>query len=79
MQAHTQQNPPGCHEGVWSNGPTGLPPYEVLRLGLPANTGGLRGAREEMMKKAAEMKEEAEKLRRAAKEPAFPAGGRLPL
>ena len=28
-----------------SNGPIGLPPYEVLRLGLPANTGGLRGAR----------------------------------
>ena len=35
----------GCHEGVWSNGPIGLPPYEVLRLGSPANTGGLRGAR----------------------------------
>ena len=45
MRAHTQQNPPGCHEGVWSNGPIGLPPYEVLRLGSPANTGGLRGAR----------------------------------
>ena len=24
VRAHTQQNPPGCHEGVWSNGPTGL-------------------------------------------------------
>ena len=45
VRAHTQQNPPGCHEGVGSNGPIGLPPYEVLRLGLPANTGGLRGAR----------------------------------
>ena len=40
VRAHTQQNPPGCHEGVWSNGPIGLPPYEVLRLGSPANTGG---------------------------------------
>ena len=30
---------------MWSNGPIGLPPYEVLRLGSPANTGGLRGAR----------------------------------
>ena len=45
VRAHTQQNPPGCHEGVGSNGPIGLPPYEVLRLGSPANTGGPRGAR----------------------------------
>ena len=45
VRARKQQNPPGCHEGVWSNGPIGFPPYEVLRLGLPANTGGLRGAR----------------------------------
>ena len=33
VRAHTQQNPPGCHEqGVGSNGPIGFPPYEVLRL-----------------------------------------------
>ena len=62
MRAHTQQNPPGCHEGVGSNGPIGLPPYEVLRLGSPANTGGLseRGARWPVKPKGNERKRKRE-------------------
>ena len=67
VRAHTQQNPPGCHEGVGSNGPIGLPPYEVLRLGSPANTGGAeRGARWPVKPKGNERKRKRATLENVA-------------